>query len=96
MSKAVVVPYVIALVFGIMVIGVIGYWFVNQGGKTISTGSKTECDAVAFSYCYGHRSWDNKCGIGLPDCNKLFGIPNPSMASPQIRSIASAGQPPSL
>lgn len=59
--KGVAIPYVIALVLGIVVIGLIGYWFISQGGKTIVTGSKAECDTKTASYCLAWKnSFPNK------------------------------------
>ena len=53
MQKAVAIPYVIALILGVVIIGILGYWFVSQGGKTVGVGVKAECDAkYQFnSYC---------------------------------------------
>lgn len=53
--KAVAIPYVIALVLGVVVIGLLGYWFVNQSSKTIGIGSKTECDVQRFNFCQGWK-----------------------------------------
>ena len=41
--RAVAVPYIIALVLGVAVIGLVGYWFISQGGKAVSTGTSAEC-----------------------------------------------------
>lgn len=48
--KAVAIPYIIALVLGIFVVGLLGYWFISQGGKTIVTGSTAECDGLCASW----------------------------------------------
>jgi len=69
--KAVAIPYVIALVLGIVVIGLLGYWFVFQGGKTIMSGKQAECDAMKFSYCKGFRGWDRSCGFEPSDKNSF-------------------------
>ena len=50
MKKAVAIPYVIALILGIAVIGLIGYWFISQGGKTIATGLQAECDSLCVAW----------------------------------------------
>ena len=44
--KAVAIPYVIALILGVVVVALIGYWFVSQGGKTIGAGKQAECDSL--------------------------------------------------
>lgn len=59
--KAVAIPYVIALILGIVVVGVIGYWFISQGGKTVGSGTTVECDALC-------ASWRNS-GFGLKPAN---------------------------
>lgn len=68
MSKAVAVPYAVALIFGIVVIGTIGYLTINQGSKSVGAGSQAEYDALVFSFCQGHRSWDSLFGE-QPNCN---------------------------
>ncbi|MBI1978652.1 MAG: hypothetical protein HYS62_01160 [Candidatus Aenigmarchaeota archaeon] len=72
MKKAVAIPYVIALILGIIVVGILGYWFVSQGGKTIGSGSAAECETLKFNYCKGFVQWDTKCGViapGITECN---------------------------
>lgn len=49
--KAVAIPYVIALILGIIAIGILAYWFINQSGKTTSGGLQAECQAKLFTYC---------------------------------------------
>lgn len=51
MRKAVAIPYVIALILGLIAIGILAYWFINQSSKTTSTGSNVECQAKIFSFC---------------------------------------------
>lgn len=48
--RAVAIPYVIALILGVIVVGIIGYWFVVQGGKTVGVGATAECDALCSSW----------------------------------------------
>lgn len=69
MKKAVAIPYVIAIILGIIVLALIGYWFFSQGKKAVGTGSQAECDALKFNYCRGFEKWDLKCG-GEPKCGK--------------------------
>ena len=49
--KAVAIPYVIALILGLIVIAILAYWFINQSGKATNVGTSAECQAKAFSYC---------------------------------------------
>lgn len=51
MKKAVAIPYVIALIFGVIVIAVLAYWLVNQSSKTTTVGSTAECQARQSTYC---------------------------------------------
>ncbi len=69
--KAVAVPYVIALVLGIIVIGLVGYWFVAQSGKTVGAGTKAECQSKVFSYCL---VWQNGGKNNKPDIPDFFDI----------------------
>lgn len=87
--KAVAIPYVIALVLGVIIIGVIGYWFVSQGGKTVGVGSKAECDAKQSQYCQVWRNnkfeldaypsgftWGSCPRPELEGCFEMFGCDN--------------------
>ncbi len=58
--KAVAVPYIVAIILGVVVIGLLGYWFFIQGGKATVTGSAAECDAKVASYCL---QWKNSYPI---------------------------------
>mgnify|MGYP001579780828 CR=1 FL=1 len=64
--KAVAIPYVIALIFGVIVISILAYWIINQSGKTSAAGSSAECQAKAFSYCV---QWQVKGGDAGPTFN---------------------------
>lgn len=69
--KAVAVPYVIALILGVIAIGLLGYWFISQGGKTVSTGENTECKGKQFTYCLELRYSSSPSTFGLGDtCTK--------------------------
>lgn len=50
-KKAVAIPYVIALILGIIAIGVLAYWLINQSTKASTGGSQAECQAKLFSFC---------------------------------------------
>lgn len=91
MKAAIPISYIVALVLGVAVIGLLGYFFVFQSGKTTETGNKAECDAKVASYCLqwknlggkdGKPTWspDPKCGNqGQPneDVCKSVGISIP-------------------
>lgn len=62
MEKAVAVPYVIALILGVVVVGIVGYWFVSQGGKAVGAGTKAECDGKTQNYC---QFWKNNFRFDL-------------------------------
>lgn len=51
MTKAVAIPYIIALVLGVAIIGLIGYSFVSSGGKFSSQSTKTFCENKFLQYC---------------------------------------------
>lgn len=56
--RAVAVPYVIALILGVAVIGLVGYWFATSGGKFGGQSSKTICDNKFLQYCVINPSSD--------------------------------------
>lgn len=61
MAKAVAIPYVIALILGVIVIAILVYWFINQAGKTTTVGTSAECQAKEFSYCVQWQNNDKDC-----------------------------------
>lgn len=56
MRKAVAVPYVIALILGVAVIGLIGIWIATTGGKFGGQSTKTICDNKFVAYCVTNPS----------------------------------------
>lgn len=66
MRKAVAIPYVIALVLGVIVIATLAYWLISQAGKTTDTGSSVECKAKTFSFCVTWQNADPKCETSKP------------------------------
>ena len=68
------VPMVIALIFGVIAIAILGYWFTSQSSKLIGTGGVTECGAKQQSFC---QQWLilSRFGVKPPgsfssDCNE--------------------------
>jgi hypothetical protein len=51
---AVPVPYIIALLLGIAVVAVLGYWFFILGGQVGGEITLSKCEAYANNYC---NSW---------------------------------------
>ena len=49
--RGVAIPYIIALIIGVIVIAVLGYWFISSGGKGSSIGTEAECTARKTEYC---------------------------------------------
>ncbi|MBI2005325.1 MAG: hypothetical protein HYS80_01010 [Candidatus Aenigmarchaeota archaeon] len=49
--KAVAIPYVIALIIGVVVVAVLAYWFISSAGKGSSIGTEAECTARKVEYC---------------------------------------------
>ena len=72
--KAVAIPYIIAILLGVAVIGLIGYWLISQGGKAVSTGTSAECQAKQFSYCVQWQNNDKDCMKNQPQ--DITGTPN--------------------
>ncbi len=51
MKKAVAIPYIIALIIGIIVVAVLAYWFVSSSNKGTRVGNEAECVARKTEYC---------------------------------------------
>lgn len=50
-KAAMPVPYIIALIIGVIVVAVLGYWFISSGGKGSNIGTEAECTARKAEYC---------------------------------------------
>lgn len=77
MKKAVAISYVIALILGVAVIGILGYWFVSQSGKTVGEGTKVECNSKLFLYCNTLKDGNPNTNLWDPKCNDILGIKTP-------------------
>ena len=51
MQKAVAVPYVIALILGVAVVGLVGIWLVMSGGKFTGQSLESSCQSKALQIC---------------------------------------------
>ena len=54
MKGAVPIPYIIALLLGIAVVAIIGYWFFVLGGQWGGETNLQTCNTRAYTYC---ASW---------------------------------------
>lgn len=82
--RGVAVPYVIALILGVAVIGLVGFWFASSGGKFSGQSSKTICNNKFLQWCITNpgggtytafATSNTECtGMGsYSDCNELTG-----------------------
>lgn len=52
MRKAMMpVPYIIALIIGVIVVSVLAYWFISSSGKGSCVGKEAECRARVLEWC---------------------------------------------
>ncbi len=74
-SKAVAVPYIIALVLGIAVLGLVGYWLFFSGGKFGGEALSVQCNSQKLIFCQG-GGWKSECGTQptSAECTQLVGI----------------------
>ena len=83
MLKAVAIPYVIALILGVIAIGILAYWLINQSSKATTGGFQAQCQAKLFSFCNqwlikGGKTadkppfvWGNCPAKNSPDCKSI-------------------------
>lgn len=67
MKAAMPVPYIIALIIGVIVVALLAYWFISSGGKGIAIGPDAECNARKIEFCTAQTedAWykiQEKCG----------------------------------
>ncbi len=68
--KAVAVPYIIAILLGVAVIGLIGYWLFVSGGKFGETAAEQQCRSDFLQAC---QSWASGGYLtNLPNNNGVF------------------------
>ncbi len=51
MKKGVAIPYIIALIIGVIVVAIIGYWLISSGGTGNCVTKEGECNARIFAWC---------------------------------------------
>ena len=74
MRKAVAVPYVIALVLGVAVIALLGFWFVTTGGKFSEQATKTQCESKLVVYCTSYIEGKADTKLWDYSCNSFYGL----------------------
>jgi len=52
--KGIAVPYIIALILGIAVVALLGYWFFVLGGSFSTEASLTECQTKMRTFCLSY------------------------------------------
>lgn len=90
MIKGIAVPYVIALILGIAIVGIVGYWFVGSGGKFSGASQSVYCQNKVVEHCTrilagASGSFPTECGspLDLEKCKGVLGIA-PSGSSPTV------------
>jgi hypothetical protein len=85
MRKGIAVPYIIALILGIVVVALLGYWFFVLGGTFTGKASITECQTKLSTYCAsfsaagyeGFEDFTEACPAGsdvyAPECCSYVG-----------------------
>ncbi len=77
MKGALPIPHIVALIIGVVVIGILGYIFVDR----VSTGGTADCDAIKLGYCKGLiPSWPSRCGKD-PKTSGSCDVGSPSSSS---------------
>lgn len=102
MRKGVAVPYIIAILLGVAVIGLVGYWLFGSAGKIGPEEKRADCNIKLSNYCNeGVRvgsiaglSWDSTCNnvLSIPAASAATGTTgNPSPAN--CASVGITGLP---
>lgn len=78
MRKGIAVPYVIALLLGVAVIGLVGFWFASTGGKFSGQSQSTYCQSEALKWCTqrlvgGDPTFDVPGCTQPADCESILG-----------------------
>lgn len=81
------IPYIIAIIFGIVVIAILAYWFFTTTGGVGGATQEVECETALFEFCMSwirngedNKPFDHKvvedCGpldIGVPTFDQCVG-----------------------
>lgn len=86
--KAVAVPYLVALILAVIILGVIGYWFLTSAGKGGGIANESFCRARLLQFCSDLRTKKIPSGIDFfsedyaGECNIYKGQPGWPSVSP--------------
>jgi hypothetical protein len=64
------VPYIIALILGVIVVALLAYWFVTTGGRGFDVGKGAECTARVADWCVTQNS--QSCSKAREVCGSSF------------------------
>lgn len=64
------IPYIIALIIGVIVVAVLAYWFISSSGKGSNVGKEAECRGRILQWCVGGKTASDK-EIADKVCNGL-------------------------
>lgn len=94
--RAVAVPYIIALILGVAVIGLVGYWFASSGGKFGGQSAKTICDNKFLQYCITNpgKSFTDFVNAGNSECTGSGSYNNCNEVLGATGRLAPEPQPP--
>ncbi len=89
--KAVAVPYLVAIIIAVIVLGVLGYWFLTTAGGGGAFVSEAFCRAKLLQYCSDLKT--NKITPNTDDfyeeyakgCSTYKGRPGWDQASPDLK-----------
>lgn len=75
MRKGVAIHYIIMLILGVGVIGLVGFWFSNTGGKFGGQNIKTICDNKFLQWCITRtgESTYSQFQAEVSDCQAVVG-----------------------
>jgi len=99
MRKGIAVPYIIAILLGVGVIGLVGYWLFISGGQFGGASSKQQCENKFSLWCsqwgisgYNIGWVDSDIDPALafnkkyPEC-ATFGLIAPEVATPTVTNV---------
>ena len=94
------VNYTIAIILGVVVIALLGYWFFYASGKGIVSTNSAECTATKIQFCtlQTQDNWDKiktKCGAQFTgdECYKFCSAVIPNWTPLQGTSFSGCGKP---
>lgn len=67
------IPYIIALIIGVIVVAVLAYWFISSSGKGTGIGTEAECRGRVLEWCITKSSADQTKANEVCSSIKGFG-----------------------